>query len=383
MGPDIDHVRAALARVRDPETGTDIVAAGRVAGLTVSGDRIGFTIEAPPGREQAYQAVRAAAEAAAKRAPGAGRVVAVLTAHSDAPRAAPPRKQAHAARSPEARPPRRAGGPQATPREPLPGVTHAVAVASGKGGVGKSTVAVNLACALAARGLAVGLMDADVYGPSVPIMTGLLGVEPEPGPDGRLVPPEAFGVKVMSMGFLVDPEAPMIWRGPIVASALAQLLRDVAWEPLDVLIIDMPPGTGDAQLTLVQRAPLSGAVIVSTPQEVALADVRRGVEMFRKTRVPILGIVENMSAFRDPEAGTAFAPFGRGGARLAADALGAPFLGEIPINPRISASGDAGAPPAADIADPAGGAFRALGEGVWRALESAENAKPPRIVFVD
>ncbi len=231
--------------------------------------------------------------------------------------------------------------------QPVPHVRHVIAVASGKGGVGKSTVAVSLAVALSASGLNVGLLDADVYGPSIPRMLGLTA-EPEVGPDKKLIPLTAWGLKTVSIGFLVGEGSPMIWRGPMASSAVTQLFNDVAWgtdaEPLDVLVVDMPPGTGDVQLTLAQKVRLSGAVIVSTPQEVALIDVRRGVAMFEKTGVPILGVVENMAYFPDPSTGAPIEIFGRGGARATAQQVGTPFLGEVPIDILLRQACDAGRP---------------------------------------
>jgi ATP-binding protein involved in chromosome partitioning len=263
-----------------------------------------------------------------------------------------------------------------------------VAVASGKGGVGKSTVAVNLACAMAMLGRRVGLLDADVYGPSIPRMTGAHD-EPELGEDRKLQPLRAHGLKIMSIGLLVDEAAPMIWRGPMASSALNQMLNDVAWgseaEPLDILVIDMPPGTGDIQLTLAQRVSLSGAVVVSTPQEVALIDVRRGVSMFEKTHVPILGVIENMAFFADPTTGAAIPIFGHGGARATAEALGASFLGEIPIEVALREACDAGVPLVSSGADTlATRAFLAAAAQVLEAVEAGEGLKPaPRIVFED
>jgi len=263
-----------------------------------------------------------------------------------------------------------------------------IAVASGKGGVGKSTVAVNLACALAMLGRRVGLLDADVYGPSIPRMTGV-DAEPQIGPDRKLQPLEAWGLKIMSIGLLVDEASPMIWRGPIASSALNQMLGDVAWgteaEPLDVLVIDMPPGTGDIQLTLAQRVALSGAVVVSTPQAVALIDVRRGVSMFEKTHVPILGVVENMAYFPDPATGAPIPIFGHGGAKAIAETLGAPFLGEIPIDQALRQSCDDGRPFVMDAAGGvAGQAFLAIAAAVLEAVEREGALKPaPRIVIED
>ena len=284
------------------------------------------------------------------------------------------------------------GAPPAGPRPSgavrPPHVRHVIAVASGKGGVGKSTVAVNLACAMAMLGRRVGLLDADVYGPSIPRMTGV-HAEPELGPDRKLLPLEAHGLKIMSIGLLVDEASPMIWRGPMASSALNQMLNDVAWgseaEPLDVLVIDMPPGTGDIQLTLAQRVALSGAVVVSTPQAVALIDVRRGVSMFEKTHVPILGVIENMAFFADPATGAPIPIFGHGGAKATAETLGAPFLGEIPIELALREACDAGRPlVVAGVDSPAVRAFLAAAAQVLEAVEAGEGLKPPpRIVFAD
>jgi ATP-binding protein involved in chromosome partitioning len=254
-----------------------------------------------------------------------------------------------------------------------------IAVASGKGGVGKSTVAVNLALALSQLGMKVGLLDADIYGPSVP---RLLGINRKPVSDGqKLQPIERFGIKAMSIGFLVGEESPLVWRGPMVQSALTQMMNDVAWAPLDVLVLDMPPGTGDAQLTIAQRVPLKGAVIVSTPQDIALIDARKGLQMFRKTEVPVLGIVENMSVFICPHCGEASHIFGHGGARSTAEQLNAPFLGEIPLVPAIRETSDAGTPivalkPESKEAQ----AFLALATQVAEKIAVPERAAP-RIVI--
>jgi ATP-binding protein involved in chromosome partitioning len=266
-------------------------------------------------------------------------------------------------------------------------VRHVIAVASGKGGVGKSTVAVNLAAAMAMLGRRVGLLDADVYGPSIPRMTGA-DADPELTADRKLKPLEAFGLKIMSIGFLVDEGAPMIWRGPIASSAINQMLNDVAWasevQPLDVLVIDLPPGTGDVQLTLAQRVALSGAVVVSTPQEVALIDVRRGVAMFEKTHVPILGVIENMAYFPDPATGEPIPIFGHGGAKATAKALGAPFLGEIPIEVALREACDAGRPLVVSGPESAATrAFLAMAEQVLDALEQGPSLKPPPKIVIE
>ena len=263
---------------------------------------------------------------------------------------------------------------------------HVVAVASGKGGVGKSTVAVNLAAALAKLGLSVGLLDADVYGPSAPQMTGLHDEPKQVG--GKLQPLQAWGFRMMSIGLLVDEAAPMIWRGPMASSALNQLLNDVTWgtaeAPLDVLVIDMPPGTGDIQLTLAQRVSLAGAVVVSTPQDVALIDVRRGVSMFEKTHVPILGVIENMAFFADPATGAQIPIFGHGGAKATAEALGAPFLGEIPIDIALRQACDDGRPIVMTApGSPSAKAFMTIAGDLATRLETETAKAPPEIVFED
>lgn len=269
--------------------------------------------------------------------------------------------------------------------EAVAGVDRIIAIASAKGGVGKSTVAANLALALANSGYSVGLLDIDVYGPSIPVMMGTADTKPESGPDGKLIPVKAHGIKTMSIGYMVDPDAPMVWRGPIVMSAIMQMLNDVNWgsdeAPLDYLILDTPPGTGDAQLALAQRVPLSAAIIVTTPQEVALADVRRGAAMFAKTHVPVLGIVENMAWFEDPS-GQKHSLFGDGGGKRMAQTLGLPLLGELPILQAIREGGDGGEP--AILSSPSiKTAFLTLGEKVASGIETLETKPLPSIVFND
>jgi ATP-binding protein involved in chromosome partitioning len=265
----------------------------------------------------------------------------------------------------------------------VPGVGAIIAVASGKGGVGKSTTAVNLALALRANGLTVGLLDADVYGPSVPRLMGISG-RPETISGRILKPMEGFGLKVMSIGFLVEEETPMIWRGPMVISALTQMLREVAWGELDILVVDMPPGTGDAQLTMAQQVPLAGAVIVSTPQDLALIDARKGLAMFQRVDVPVLGIVENMSTFICPHCGKQTNLFGHGGARHEAERLGVPFLGEVPLHMAIREASDAGMPVTVqDRTGPHAAVYRSIADQVWKAVQRARNdagRAPPRIV---
>jgi ATP-binding protein involved in chromosome partitioning len=398
-----EKLEKALNSVRDPQLDKGILVSGRVQGLTLRDDgKVGFVIELGTLDQEQGMALQRQAQAAAKRVKGVSDVTAVLTAHASPSSNPSPRSQAGPSRptfdtggmSPIPTTRRVQKGArlsdeaiaQSTPRArtvlPMPGVRFIIAVASAKGGVGKSTVAANLACALAHNGLKVGLLDGDIYGPSVPTLFGTGEARPQNEADKKLIPIMAHGLKTMSMGYLVDLDAPMIWRGPIVMSALTQMLNDVAWapadSPLDILVIDTPPGTGDAILSLVQKVPLDGAIIVSTPQEVALADVRRGVAMFRKTEIPILGIVENMAWFEDPVSGTRNHIFGEGGARRTAEATQCPFLGEIPLEPSLRASGDAGAPLV--ITDPDGATARrfiAMAHQIEAALKHGGHIKPP------
>jgi ATP-binding protein involved in chromosome partitioning len=342
--------------VMEPSGGRDVVAAGLVDSLTARDGMVHLALRADRSTAPAMEVVRARAEAVLRRVRGVLNVTAVLTAHrAEAPPVA------------------------AAPAALLPGVKHIVAVASGKGGVGKSTTAVNLAVALAQAGHRVGLLDADIYGPSLPQM---LGVHQKPAIRGdKMLPLEAWGLRAMSIGLLVDPETAMVWRGPMVMGALQQLLGQVEWGPLDVMVLDMPPGTGDAQLTVAQKLKLSGAVIVSTPQDVALADARRGVRMFEKTQVPVLGLVENMSFFCCPSCGHRAELFGHGGARREAERLGVEFLGEIPLLLDIRESGDAGTPIVASAPESvAAQAYRALAARVWGKL-GAPAGVSPRIVI--
>ncbi len=389
--PERSRILDALETVIDPKTGRGLVSAGLVQALVVAPGRAGFMMEVETGEGPLYAPVRDAAEAALRAVPGVDRAQVALTADRE-PSPAPGTVRVRRGADPEpASPPARPHDhkPVSRAQPPAAGkpahVRHVLAVASGKGGVGKSTVAVNLAAALAQLGLRTGLLDADVYGPSVPQMTGARSEPKSAG--GKLLPLEAWGLKIMSIGLLVDEAAPMIWRGPMASSALNQLLGDVVWgteaEPLDVLVIDMPPGTGDIQLTLAQRVALSGAVVVSTPQDVALIDVRRGVAMFEKTHVPILGVIENMAYFPDPLTGAPIEIFGRGGARKTAEALGAPFLGEIPIDPKLREACDAGQPYVSVApGSPASLALVAMAGAVAERLEQGQGLKPaPRIVI--
>jgi ATP-binding protein involved in chromosome partitioning len=365
-------VLTALRKVVDPVTGKNLVDGNMVEGLALRDGHVGFSIEVPAARGGDAEPLRKAAEKAVAALPEVLSVTAVLTAH----------------REPETRRPQTGGQHQhahghahggAQPMG-IPGVASVIAVASGKGGVGKSTVAVNLALGLAKLGLKAGLLDADIYGPSVPRLLAITE-RPKTRDGQKLEPIEKFGLKTMSIGFLVKEDEPMIWRGPMVQSALTQMMSDVAWAPLDVLIVDMPPGTGDAQLTMAQRVPLKGAVIVSTPQDIALIDARKGIAMFSKTHVPILGIVENMSVFVCPECGHESHIFGHGGARETARTLNVPFLGEIPLVPKIRETSDAGTPIVAEAPESREAqAFMTLARTV--AGELASQARPtPRIVM--
>ena len=350
MNTSKDDVLAALGNLASPE-GVPLPATGKLSDVVVADGKVFFSITVDAGAVQAWEAIRERAQKAVAALPGVQSVMVALTAEraAGAARGAPPRPQTPMGRS-------RAGGPPGGPAAPspagIPGVEAIIAVASGKGGVGKSTTAVNLALALRELGLKVGILDADIYGPSMP---KLLAIRERPQTIGgnRLRPIERFGVPVMSIGFLIEEETPMIWRGPMVMSALTQMLREVEWGALDVMVVDMPPGTGDAQLTMAQQVPLKGAVIVSTPQDLALIDARRGIAMFRRVNVPVLGIVENMSTFICPQCGTRSDIFGHGGARREAERLGVPFLGEVPLDIAIREKSDSGTPVVATAPDSA------------------------------
>ena len=341
------QILESLSKVPSPRGA--LTNAGVLSAITIVKDKVYFAINVDAGEVKAWEPVRAQAEAAVRAVPGVASVMVALTAERAAGAAPAPRSgiaPASSHRSPGA------GAPSPMSRQAAsPGVNAVIAVASGKGGVGKSTTAINLALGLRELGLRVGLLDADIYGPSVPKLIGT-SARPELDDDRRMVPLAKFGLAVMSIGFLIDPDSPVVWRAPMVVSAMTQMLRDVASGELDVLVVDMPPGTGDAQLTLAQTVPLRGAVIVSTPQDLALIDARRGLAMFTKVDVPVLGIVENMSYFQCPHCGTRSDIFGHGGARDEAERLGVPFLGEIPLHMDIRATSDAGTP--VMVSDPQG-----------------------------
>ena len=321
-----DSVLEALKQITDPVSGSDIVSAGITRGLNVEGQTVRFVLEIDPAKAQAYEPVRDAAEAAVK-ALGASEVSAVLTAHS--------------AKAPPDLKPQKKAEPQGPER--VPGVQHIIAIASGKGGVGKSTVSANLACALAAEGRRVGLLDADVYGPSQPRMLGVSGRPASP--DGKtILPMRNHGVTMMSIGLMTNEDQAVVWRGPMLMGALQQMLMQVQWGALDVLLVDLPPGTGDVQMTLAQKTVVDGAVIVSTPQDVALLDARKGIDMFNQLNVPVLGMIENMSTHICSSCGHEEHVFGHGGVKAECDKMGVPLLAEVPLHIDIRMAADGGAP---------------------------------------
>ncbi|TCU19030.1 iron-sulfur cluster carrier protein ApbC [Rhizobium sullae] len=379
-----EQVLETLKTVRGPDLEHNIVELGMVSDVFISDGKVYFSITVPAERAKELEPLRLAAERVIKELPGVkGALVALTADKKAAPASAPAARPAAAhashgheghAHAPQQQPPR-AG------KIGVPGIDAIIAVASGKGGVGKSTTAVNLALGLQANGLRVGILDADIYGPSMPRLLKISGRPTQI--DGRIINPmENYGLKVMSMGFLVDEETAMIWRGPMVQSAIMQMLREVAWGELDVLVVDMPPGTGDAQLTMAQQVPLAGAVIVSTPQDLALVDARKGLNMFRKVEVPVLGIIENMSYFIAPDTGTRYDIFGHGGARREAERIGVPFLGEVPLTINIRETSDAGTPLVAS--EPNGivaGIYRNIASKVWEQLGGQPQRQAPTIVF--
>lgn len=374
-----EQVLNALRAVKDPDRGADIVSLGMISGLVVKDGNVAFAVEVDPAKGAALEPLRQAAERAVDAVPGVTSVTAMLTAHRAPPKLGGGDHKGHDHKG-HSHGPAPAAAPRST-KVGVPGVRAIIAVASGKGGVGKSTTAVNLALGMAANGLRVGLLDADIYGPSLPRMMGLSG-KPETA-DGKVLKPLVnYGVKVMSMGFLVAEDTPMIWRGPMVMGAIQQMLRDVAWGELDVLVVDMPPGTGDAQLSLAQNVPLAGAVIVSTPQDIALLDARKGLNMFKRVDVPVLGIVENMSYFCCPNCGHRSDIFSHGGARAEADKLGVDFLGEIPLDIAIRETSDGGAPIVMSQQNSEHAkVYRTIAARVWDKISGGTRRAAPRIVI--
>jgi len=378
----IERIEEVLKNVVDPDSGKDIISGGMVSGLQTRDGHVAFAIEVDPAKGAAMEPLRKEAEKAVFDMDGVLTATVVLTAEkkSNGGGDQPPPPQGTPTQ-PGA--PVGGQGPASGP-ELLPGVKSIIAVASGKGGVGKSTTAVNIALGLAASGKKIGLLDADIYGPSMPRMMGISG-QPSSSDGKTLDAMENYGVKVMSMGFLVEEDTPMIWRGPMVQSALEQMMRDVSWGELDALVVDMPPGTGDVQLTMAQRVPLTGAVIVSTPQDIALLDARKGLNMFRKVDVPVFGVVENMSYFLCPHCNERSDIFSHGGAREEADKLGIDFLGEVPLHMDIRTTSDSGHPivvsnPESEHAK----AYCGIAEKIWGHVENrlgSGAATGPKIVM--
>ena len=367
-----ERVLLALKEVEHPVIPGNLADSGIVSGIVIKGANVGFSIEIDPTQAAAMEPLRRAAEAAVRALPGVTSATAILTAER-APASAPPAQPAAGAPRPQ--------GQRAI--QGVPGVTGIIAVASGKGGVGKSTTAINLALGLAAIGQRVGILDADIYGPSIPRMLGAKG-KPHTKDGKKLDPMMAWGLPTMSMGYMVEEDTPMIWRGPMVQSAIQQMLGDVVWGELDVLVVDLPPGTGDAQLTMAQKVPLTGAVIVSTPQDIALLDARKAIQMFRKVDVPILGIVENMSYYCCPNCGHRADIFAHGGARECAVSYNVPFLGEVPLDIKIRETSDGGTPVvAAEPASHHAEIYRQIAAAVRRQMDEVTgSAKPfPRIVW--
>jgi ATP-binding protein involved in chromosome partitioning len=367
-----DDVLKALAALAGPDGSTPLPQSGALSDIVIHQGKVYFSIAVDPSRAGGFEALRKAAEDAVKALPGAAGALVTLTAEKPKGASAP------AGNAPQPGPRAQAASTMSGP----PGVKHIIAVASGKGGVGKSTTACNLALGFAAEGLRVGVLDADIYGPSMPKLFGIRG-RPKIKTGRTLMPMEGYGCKVMSIGFLVEEDTAMIWRGPMVISALNQMLREVDWGDLDILVVDMPPGTGDAQLTMSQSVPLAGAVIVSTPQDLALIDARRGVAMFQKVNVPILGIIENMSTFICPTCGTRSDIFGHGGARQEASRISVPFLGEIPLHMEIRERADSGMPVVVTAPDSAHSqAYRAIARSIWAGLDAGTARRDaPRIVI--
>ncbi len=362
MAADItkDEVLKALKAVKGPDGKNDIVSLGMVSEIVIRNGKVTFAIAVAPDIAARMEPLRLSAENTVKALPGVAGAMVMLTADREAGQGA---------------------APAGAPGKGVAGVKHIIAVASGKGGVGKSTTAVNLALGFQANGLRVGLLDADIYGPSIPRLLQISG-RPELAGENVLAPMENYGLKVMSMGFLIEEETPMIWRGPMVASAIGQLLDDVAWGDLDLIVVDMPPGTGDAQLTLAQKVPLAGAIIVSTPQDLALIDARKGLAMFRRVNVPVTGIVENMSYFLCPKCGHRADVFSHGGAREEAARLGVPFLGEVPLDMQIRETSDAGTPVVvSDPQSPHAAVYREMAAAAWATITGGKPQKAaPKIV---
>ena len=363
-----ENILEKLAAVKDPELGKDLVSLGMISDIIIKNGNVGFSIEVDPKRGPSLEPLRKEAENVVRKIPGVLSVSAVLTAHRGIQKS-----ENNPTTSKDQQPVASASGKS---RELAPDVKNIIAVASGKGGVGKSTTALNVAISLTLQGLKVGILDADIYGPSLPRM---IDVNEKPkSKDGKTLEPiKKYGLKCMSIGFLVPEDTPTIWRGPMVMSALEQMLKDVAWGNLDALVVDMPPGTGDAQLTMSQRVPLAGAVIVSTPQDIALLDARKGLNMFKKVNVPVLGIVENMSTFICPKCGEPTDIFGTGGAEQEALRLGVDFLGGIPLHRDIRTTSDEGTPIVLESPDSIHSkSYKDIASAIWENIHKQRKAPP-------
>jgi ATP-binding protein involved in chromosome partitioning len=397
MNPTKEQVLERLRQVRGPDLQGNIVDLGLVSEILLKNGRVSFSITVPAERASELDVMREAAEKVVRDIQGVTSVIAVLTAEKPSLRTANRPQNGGGGQVPESArvqqararmghgqaPPPAQPAPSGGRQQDVAGIKHMIAVASGKGGVGKSTTAVNLALGLQAIGLNAGILDADIYGPSQPRLLGLSG-RPQVAGGKTLLPMEAYGLKAMSMGFLVDEGTPIIWRGPMVVSALTQMLRDVMWGDLDVLVIDMPPGTGDVQLTMAQQVPLSGAIIVSTPQDLALIDARKGLNMFRKVDVPVLGIIENMSTFICPKCGERSDIFGHGGAEKEAEKLDIPFLGGVPLDMEIRVKSDEGRPIVATNPDGAHAKiYRDIATKAWAELQGTSETRmqPPTLAI--
>jgi len=364
----------ALKEVHDPDRGDDVVSLGMIGSIIIKDGNVGFAIEVDAERGQQLEPLRKQAEKIVAELPGVLSVSAVLTAD---------RASSDPAASGSPGPTRQQADPKRDESIGPPGVKHIVAIASGKGGVGKSTTAVNIALGLVAKGLRVGMLDADIYGPSQPRLLGIKG-RLETSDSDTLEPLDSNGLKVMSIGFLVPEDTPMIWRGPMVTSALQQMLREIEWGELDIMVVDMPPGTGDAQLTMAQQVPLAGAVIVSTPQDIALLDARKGLNMFRKVDVPVLGFIENMSYYVCPKCGDRADIFGHGGAKTEAEKLDTEFLGEVPLDIAIRETSDQGQPIVISQPDSVhAAAYMEIANRIWEKLtidSETSTRSAPKIV---
>ncbi len=379
--PSAEAIRDRLRSIAAPGGKSDIVSEGMVSDIFIAKGKVFFSLTVPADLADRLEPLRKAAEETVQKMPGVQKATVALTAErKNGQGTAPPSPAGPARPTPGSAAQR---GPAGRQTIAVPGIGSIVAVASGKGGVGKSTTAVNLALALQQHGLSVGVLDADVYGPSIPRLLGLSG-KPEMAGDKMMKPMESYGIKAISMGLMVGEDTPMVWRGPMVTQALTQMLRGVAWGELDMLIVDMPPGTGDVQLSLAQQVPMAGAVIVSTPQDLALLDARKGLNMFRKVEVPVLGIIENMSLFVCPDCGASHSIFGHGGAKAEAEKLGVPFLGEVPLQMAIRETSDAGKPVL--VGDPDGAEstiYRQIAQRLVEEVEGvgAQGNEGPAIVF--